>query len=40
VPQEGPIWLRARLSYGEPTDPYGPARFGEVEDYEIVIRCP
>lgn len=34
------IWIRARLSYGEPTAPYGPARFGEVEDYEIVIRCP
>ena len=39
VPDGSSIWIRARLSYGEPTDPYGPARFGEVEDHEIVVQC-
>lgn len=36
VPKDaGPTWLRARLSYGAPVGPTGPASFGEVEDYEI-----
>ncbi len=35
---EGPTWIRARLTYGEPAgSPTGIAQFGEVEDYEEVI---
>lgn len=34
---EGPTWVRARLTYGEQVGPIGTAQFGEVEDYEDII---
>lgn len=36
---QSPTWLRVRLARGENPGPYGLAEFGEIEDYEIQIRC-
>jgi len=30
-------WVRFRLSYGAPTQPTGPAAYGEVEDYQVGV---
>ena len=34
---EGPTWVRARLSYGEPVGPTGATMYGEVEDFQAVL---
>ncbi|MFQ6058122.1 MAG: GEVED domain-containing protein [Anaerolineae bacterium] len=39
VPNGSHLWVRARLSYGAPTEPMGMAQFGEVEDHVLVVRC-